>query len=63
MDNLSSLLDVRRIEFSVHGSEKFSGAEKELGGRIDETALWWLGHFERMVNSRIFKRTSIWVVM
>ena len=57
MDNLRSVLGVRRIDkIRNEFIRSTCGVEKGINERINESMLRWFGHVERMDDSRMVKR-------
>ena len=56
MDNLRSLLDIKRMDRVLNARiRELCGVTKGVDERIDEGFLWWLVHVERMENNRFAK--------
>jgi hypothetical protein len=57
MDNLRSVLGVRRIDkMRNERIRELCGVERGMNERINESLLRWFGHMERMDESRLVKR-------
>ena len=60
MDNLRSLLGIRRMDRVPNARiRELCGVTKGAGERIDESILQWFSHVERMENDRIAKRVYV----
>ena len=60
MDNVRGLLGIRRMDkVSNTRIRELCRVTKVVDEWIDEAVLRWLGHVERMGNSRIFKRVYV----
>ena len=60
MDNLRSLLGIRRMDKVPNGWRKeLCGVTKGVDERIDEGVLQWFSHVERMGNDRIARRVYV----
>ena len=60
MDNLRGLLGIRRMDRVPNARIKeLYGVTNGVDERIDEAALRWFGHVERMEKERIGKRVYV----